>query len=82
MYVGRSGGANSASHNFNFQLLFMFGSHLNRLVNHFGEYVLDTTGPQMVATIKMSSFGYNLIDGVEGSITTLIWEYNDPNMVV
>ena len=41
----------------NVQLFYMICCHINRLINHFGEFILDFTGPQMVATIKLTSFG-------------------------
>jgi len=64
--VVRFGGSLAGSFNFNLQLGYMIVCHLNRLINHFGEFVLDFTGPQMVATIKLTSFGYNYTDGERG----------------
>jgi len=62
----RFGGPLGGGFNFNLQLFYMIVCHLNRLINHFGEFVLDFTGPQMVATIKLTSVGYNYTDGVRG----------------
>jgi len=62
----RFGGKKASDLNFYLQLGYMIVCHLNRLINHFGEFILDFTGPQMVATIKLTSFGYNYTDGERG----------------
>lgn len=64
--VVRFGGSLAGAFNFNLQLGYMILCHFNRLINHFGEFVLDFTGPQMLATIKLTSFGYNYTDGERG----------------
>jgi len=56
-FIARFGGPDAGGFNFNIQLFYMILCHINRLINHFGEFILDFTGPQMVATIKLTSFG-------------------------
>ncbi len=48
---------------FTFNILYIFGCHVRVLMNDYGGYKLDFTGAQMVLTIKLTQFGFNLLDG-------------------
>ncbi|KAM3570524.1 hypothetical protein VYU27_007424, partial [Nannochloropsis oceanica] len=49
---------------FLFTMTYMSVSHLYRLYVDYLGWSLDFTGPQMILTIKLSSFAYNVYDGV------------------
>lgn len=52
---------------FAFVMAYMSLSHLYRLYVDYLGWSLDFTGPQMILTIKLSSFAYNVYDGVVDS---------------
>lgn len=56
-----------ASQVFAFVMAYMSLSHLYRLYVDYLGWSLDFTGPQMILTIKLSSFAYNVYDGVVDS---------------
>eukprot|EP00640_Fibrocapsa_japonica_P001956 CAMPEP_0113937852 /NCGR_PEP_ID=MMETSP1339-20121228/4363_1 /TAXON_ID=94617 /ORGANISM="Fibrocapsa japonica" /LENGTH=540 /DNA_ID=CAMNT_0000940759 /DNA_START=158 /DNA_END=1780 /DNA_ORIENTATION=- /assembly_acc=CAM_ASM_000762 len=51
---------------FTFVLTYMSAAHLYRMYTDYMGWSLDFTGPQMVLTMKLSSFGFNLFDGKQG----------------
>lgn len=48
---------------FAFMLAYMCGSHLYRMYVDYMGWSLDFTGPQMLLTIKLTAFAYNVYDG-------------------
>jgi lysophospholipid acyltransferase len=48
---------------FAFLLSYICGSHLYRMYVDYMGWSLDFTGPQMLLTIKLSAFAYNVADG-------------------
>lgn len=53
-----------ASLTFAFTMAYMSLSHLYRVYVDYLGWSLDFTGPQMILTIKLSSFAYNVYDGL------------------
>lgn len=41
--------------------------HIYRMYTDYGGYTLDATGPQMVVTIKLTSYVWNIVDGWKNS---------------
>ena len=61
------GGKNIAGFNFNIQLGYMIVCHLNRLINHFGEFILDFTGScQRSVTLTLSVLSSHWIPLFQG----------------
>jgi hypothetical protein len=48
---------------FAFTLIYMSVCHIWRQITNFGGYDMDFTGPQMILTLKLSAFGFNVYDG-------------------
>ncbi|KAF2076730.1 hypothetical protein CYY_001987 [Polysphondylium violaceum] len=48
---------------FGFCMLYLSISHIYRMMNDYMGWTLDYTGPQMILTLKLTSFAWNLYDG-------------------
>eukprot|EP00163_Fabomonas_tropica_P019340 TRINITY_DN3393_c3_g1_i5.p1 TRINITY_DN3393_c3_g1~~TRINITY_DN3393_c3_g1_i5.p1 ORF type:complete len:271 (+),score=50.94 TRINITY_DN3393_c3_g1_i5:89-901(+) len=52
-----------------YQIVFVFAmgwlsaAHIYRMITDYGGWTLDATGPQMVLTVKLTSFAFNVYDG-------------------
>jgi len=50
-----------------YNLVYLTWGHYDRLVNHYLEYSLDWTLPQMILTCKLGALGFNYYDGTQVS---------------
>jgi len=67
-----------------FNLFYMFACHLHQQLSNWGSYTLDFTAIQMMLTIKLTMFAYNVYDrsrGSKASKTQQQWSCQLPSML-